>query len=336
MSRLADFYRQLRQRRVIRTAVMYIALVWGALQSAELLDDAGFMTEHQVQWLILAALIGFPLILILSWFFETPWRNRKGLSVLGDIVIILAVVIGAALLAWQQYFRSISRPALAILTIEATDTKADTPALGNYLGDRLRMVIATRKEIRVTEPASARHPSLKNRSMREKSDALGADYMLAGTINQTGGQVHVDLQLHDANGELIWTDRFEDRMLDQAQLQSAILNNLWEQLPLPPETLAGTREIISQCEYPTDADAIRALFHDMTDGTFESRLQELTTLIERFEDNGLLHLARAELFFRQLETAAPFRRPVISNLRYRISSNWNTRARITRRLHTPG
>ena len=142
MPRLSEFYRQLKQRRVIRTGIVYAALVWGALQVADLLAEAGFIQERLVQWLIFTALVGFPLALILSWFYETPWRERKGLSVLGDIAIIIAIAVGVFLLAWQQFFTSFTRPTLAILALEATDTRADTPALGQHISENLRTALA--------------------------------------------------------------------------------------------------------------------------------------------------------------------------------------------------
>jgi TolB-like protein len=313
MSRFSEFYRQLKQRRVIRTAVVYVALVWGALQVAELLDDSGFIREQQVQWLIFAALIGFPLTLVLSWFFETPWRERKGISVLGDVAVILAIIVGVSLLAWEQYFKSFARPVLAILKIEATDVRPDTPALGDYFARRLHLVLATRPEIMVVELSSSQHPSIRGLSLARKAEHLGADYLVTGTANQSLDSIQFSLQLYEASGELAWSDQFQDRMLDLAQLQSAMLNTLWETLPLPPDALPEAREIISTCAYPSAVEAIRALFDLSENAPGRDRVTVLTELIETQRDNGLLHLARAYAFFEQAESAPPPRKPVLTN-----------------------
>jgi TolB-like protein len=213
-------------------------------------------------------------------------------------------------LAWQQYFKSFARPVLAILKIEATDVNPDTPALGDYLAGRLRMLLATRPQIRVVDLASSHHPVLRDLSITDRASMLGADLLLSGTVNQSENNMGLGLQLYDAWGELVWSGQFDDRVLDQAQMQSAVLNALWDQLPLPLDALPETRRIVSSCEYPPDPEAIRMLFRSNRDG----QIDQLTALIGTHHDNGLLHLARSLAFFAQVEPASPQRRPVISNL----------------------
>jgi TolB-like protein len=315
MSRFSNFYGQLRKRRVIRTAVVYAALVWGSLQVADLLADARFISDALVQGLIIAALVGFPLTLMLSWFFEAPWRQRKGLSVFGDVAVILAIAIGVFLVAWQQYFVSFTRPTLAITLIEATDARADSEALGPYLAGRIRMALATRPELAVSELSSSLRPQLERLGAAEKARALAADFILSGTLNQGPGVLRVSLQLYDGEGELVWSEGFEDRLLDLGELEVRILHALWAELPLPAEALAATQGLMADCEYPPQAEAIRELVR-AEDGQLEPDLAvaRLTELIEQHEDNGLLLMARARAYFTQREDAAPPRKPVLNNL----------------------
>lgn len=344
MSRFSEFYRQLKQRRVIRTAIVYVALVWGALQVADLLAEAAFLSESTVKWLILLALVGFPITLLLSWFFETPWRERKALSVLGDVTIILAVATGVLLLAWQQYFRSFARPAIAIAQIEATDTRADTPAFGDYVARRLRFALATRPELAVSGSDSSLSPGLSGMTVEEKARALSVDYLVTGTLNQGSGELlRLNLQLFDASGELLWSEGFEDRLLDFSQFESSILNAVWEHLPLPADSLVAARSTITDCEYPRDPGAVRMLVQAQG-GLFDenSALAILSGLIEEFEDNGLAHLARARMYFAQLETGPSPRKPVLNNLarqdldRFELKCPGHPAARLLRFHQNPG
>ena len=52
------FLTELRKRRVIRAALIYVALLWIALQAADLLAGAGMIPEQLVRWLILLGVIG--------------------------------------------------------------------------------------------------------------------------------------------------------------------------------------------------------------------------------------------------------------------------------------
>ena len=69
-----DLYAQLKDRRVIRTAIIYVALLWAILQVGDLLADAQLMSAIAVRWVIIVGVVGFPLALFASWFFENPWR----------------------------------------------------------------------------------------------------------------------------------------------------------------------------------------------------------------------------------------------------------------------
>lgn len=298
--------------------MVYAALAWGALQVADLLAEAGFISEALVQALIIATLAGFPLTLIFSWFYEAPWRQRKGLSVLGDVAVILAIGVGIFLLAWQQYFVSFARPTFAVLPIEATDARADSAALGPHLAGRLRMALAEQRELAVTELASSLRPELANLRIGDRARALLADYVLTGTLNQGPGVLRVNLQLYDGGGDLVWSEGFEDRLLDLGELESTILDALWAQLPLSPEGLEGAQSLITGCEYPPNDDAIRTLI--LAEGGVldpDTAVGELSGLIDKHGDNGLVHLARARVFLARMDTAPPPRRPVLSNLAFR-------------------
>lgn len=312
---IRDFYDQLKKRRVIRTAIVYAALAWGVLQVVDLLAEAAFLSESLVRVIIIATLVGFPFTLIFSWFFEAPWRQRKGLSVIGDVVVILAIALGVFLFAWQQYFMSFTRPTLAVTLIEATDARTDSEVLGPYLAGRIRTTLAARPELVVTEMTSSLRPELTSWGITRKARSLAADFILTGTLNQDKDILRVNLQLYDNEGELVWSAGFEDRLIDLGELESRILEELWMKLPLPVDGLAKSLGPITDCEYPPSAEAIRTLIlADSGKLQPDAAVEELNGLIENYQDNGLLHLVRARAFFGKLIDAAPPRKPVINNL----------------------
>ncbi len=73
--------------------------------------------------------------------FYAQLKDRRVIrAVLGDVAIILAVAVGAPLLAWQYWFTSFARPVLAVIRIEATDTRGDTADLAHHLAALFRGV----------------------------------------------------------------------------------------------------------------------------------------------------------------------------------------------------
>jgi len=316
---LNTVYEQLKNRRVIRTSVLYLAIFWGSVEVADLLAGADMISEDKVRWLLLGGVMGFPAMLVLSWFFESPWKERRWFSVMGDVSVILAIAVGTLLLARDQFVTSFTRPMVAIIRIEPTDTRTDTIDLAEHLSNRFRMLLATRPEIRVIELASSQSLLLSDLPVDAKASALGADLLIGGTVNQGNGEVRLNVQLFAANGELLWSNRFNDRLIDQAQLQNRVLNELWPHLPLSGIALEEVRELVVQCEYPASTDAIRAITRadNTSPGESEAQLQDLSILIEQNQDNGLLHLARAEVYFNALKSAPLTSKSVLQNLAMR-------------------
>jgi TolB-like protein len=312
-------YEQLNDRRVIRTGLVYLAFFWGAVEVADLLAGAEMLSEDLVRWLLIGGLVGFPMVLVLSWFYDTPWRKRRGLSILGDVGIIVAISIAALLLAREQFFSSFTRPVVAIVRIQPTDIHPETAELANHLSGRFRMLLATRPEIRVIELASSQASVLTDLPTAVKASALGADLLIGGTVNQNKGEVRLNIQLFAADGELLWSEQFNDRLLDQAQLQNRVFNEIWPHLPLSGQALKDVSELVMSCEYPASTDAIRAIASSEApdDGEAGTRGDIPGTLIDQNQDNGLLRLARARTYFSALETAPPTRQPILQDLAMR-------------------
>lgn len=72
------------------------------------------------------------------------------------------------------------------MPIEATDTRDDTQLLATHIAERLRMLLATRAEIRVIELSSSRHIGLDGLSTLNKARILNADFLIAGTLSHVG------------------------------------------------------------------------------------------------------------------------------------------------------
>lgn len=316
MSRIIDFYRQLKRRKVIRTSVVYLAVFWAAIEVADLLAGSEMLQGQHVRWLLVVGAAGFPLTVLLSWFLEAPWREQRSLSVVGDVVVILAIAVVTLILVWQQFFISLVRPVVAIVPIEPTDARSDTHYLASHLEQRFRLLLATRPEIRVIELESSLHPGLADFSLSEKAAVLGADFLLSGTVNQGDKEMRLSIRLYDGTGELAWSERVEERMLDQSQLQSHVLNALWPELPLPEEALAETRNRVMACEYPGDEEAIwrflEAAYIAVEDP--QSSIAALNALISEFRNNALLLLQRARSHFLSMNKQTASRKPVAHSL----------------------
>jgi len=68
-----NFFAELKRRNVIRATILYVGAVWALAQGISQLGPSVGAPEWATRWFLVAAVIGFPFALVLSWFYEfTP------------------------------------------------------------------------------------------------------------------------------------------------------------------------------------------------------------------------------------------------------------------------
>ncbi|MDX1675649.1 MAG: hypothetical protein R3314_12715, partial [Longimicrobiales bacterium] len=107
-----SLWHELKRRRVWRTAAVYAAVSWGVLQLADVVWEPLGLPPWTMTFVIVLAIIGFPLVLTLEWVFETSAEGVKRTSRTGEAreggsVMLWPVAAGGVLLllvalgAWQ-------------------------------------------------------------------------------------------------------------------------------------------------------------------------------------------------------------------------------------------
>ncbi len=72
-SRIRAFFQELRRRKVFHVGTVYLITAWGASLGASELFPAFGIPDWAVRLFVIAAMLGFPLALVLAWAFEiTP------------------------------------------------------------------------------------------------------------------------------------------------------------------------------------------------------------------------------------------------------------------------
>jgi TolB-like protein len=226
-------------------------------------------------------------------------------------VAAFAIGLAAGVFAWQHWSGSPSRPTVAVLPIEATEAREEIRDLADHLGKRLRLLLASRPEIRVLEYESSGSPSIHGLSVAEKAQALAADYLLTGTLGGKGQNLRLSLQLYSGSDELLWSDTFEGPVDYQEQFQGWVLDELLPRLPLGEDALEDTHGLLASCAYPGDTVAILTLARVGRRGGDSATLAMVAA---GHEDASLLHLAKSEFYFEQIPDLSPMEQPVIQKL----------------------
>ena len=63
--------REIRRRRVLQSTLLYIVFCWGLLEAWDvLLPSLGIENPSASRWMLVAAISGFPIMILFSWFFQ--------------------------------------------------------------------------------------------------------------------------------------------------------------------------------------------------------------------------------------------------------------------------
>ncbi|MCH8258219.1 MAG: hypothetical protein IIA75_10040, partial [Proteobacteria bacterium] len=75
---LRELFEELKRRRVIRVATLYIIAFWPIIQIVDILSPTLGLPDSIIRYLVFAFIGGFPVMLILAWVFDI---DRDGVHV---------------------------------------------------------------------------------------------------------------------------------------------------------------------------------------------------------------------------------------------------------------
>lgn len=219
---MRDFFRQLQQRHVLRTAVLYLGAGWVGL------EFIGFVVENYgfdrvlLDCSLLVIAVGFPIALVISWYHGIGGAQtvpRSEAFLVGGLIVVALVGSGVLLTRDRPEARS---PILAPAGIESADLGAGSVAvlpltnrtgadsldwLGPGIADMLTTNLAQLDGLRVV--SAQRLLDLLRQAGREETDAIpddlalqiasqsGVRTLVRGSFMAVGDTVRLDVQLID-------------------------------------------------------------------------------------------------------------------------------------------
>lgn len=202
--------KKLQDRGVLRVAGFYIAFAWLTLQIADVLFPAFDIPDSVLRYVLYAAAAGFPVVCLLSWFFEitpdgvvseeeleeqdAPRVDHRGLTVATMVVLVLA--LGTSLYVNFRLSTDEPQEAPTLLRILIADFDNQT---GDSLFDgALESALAIGMEGAPFVSAFSRNDAARTATKLKAGSALveetarlvsvreGLDLVLAGSISNSG------------------------------------------------------------------------------------------------------------------------------------------------------
>lgn len=234
---------ELRRRHVFRAALAYTVVWWLLVQVAGLLLDAFEAPPWIFQALILLLAAGFPIAIVLAWFFElTPtglvrsdgetdlpdsafsgYLNPIVIGMLTAAVILFALdkfvwtgdplIEGPAPGRGEEWSRS-----LAVLPFSNRSSVPEDAYFVDGMHDDILTLLAKIDSLKVVSRTSVMRFRDTTESIPDIGRALNVRYILEGGVQRAGNQIRINAQFIDSlHDDHIWAETY-DRVLSTENL----------------------------------------------------------------------------------------------------------------------
>jgi len=325
-----SIFRELQQRKVIRVAGVYIVVAWLLVQIAATIAPILGLPDW-FEKLVLALLgIGFPIALMLAWAFElTPDGIRRGSSPSSsrmsgylDYVILGVVSLAAAYLLSQRSVspeveqRELDR-SVAVLPFLNLDGDGASVAFAAGIHSDLCGQLARIKSLRTISRTSMRRYRNSDLSIPEIAHELDVATVLEGSVQRSGDNVRISVQLIDAAAdEPLWTEMY-DREMTAANIfaiQSEISRAIGDQL----QATLSTDDLRRLNAVPTDSiDALESYFigklmlEDRTNRSLLAAIEYFESVVELDPEFALGWSGLADAYMLIPEYSSSFDRALV-------------------------
>jgi TolB-like protein len=275
MSRIRNFFRELRRRRVFRIAALYIVGAWVALQAADLAFPGLHIPQSAIRFVWIGAILGFPVALILGWRFdmaggrvvrtpdvaasEHPALGRADYAVLATLgIVAAAITYGMAV----EILDTRTQPANRVLTADIDPKSIAVLPFTNMSGDvanepftigihdDVLTHISKIGDIKVISRTSVARldPAM---SIPAIGKLLGVATVLESGVQRIGSRVRINAQLIDTvSDQHLWAETFDRELTTQhifaiqSEIAAAITDKL--QASLSPRDEAKLNRVATQ------------------------------------------------------------------------------------------
>lgn len=317
---IGKFIRELKRRNVPRAALLYVGAVWALAQGISELAPAFGAPESATRWFMIAACIGFPFWLFVSWRYELTSQGFKLEAEVDDdghdarkvkrrtdMLIIGVLTIAVVLLLTDRLLDRNDPVPAQLAAVAATDNSiAVLPFLNlsndkdqQYFSDGLSegfiIALSRIKGLRVINRKSSFEFRDSKEDSRVIAGQLGVANLLEGSVQRVGDTVRIRASLTKAaDGSTLWVESYDRpykdlfALQDQITLKVATALKAQLQPPPPAHSQEGDRP-------PNEnLDAYNAYLQALT-GMPEERIKQYDRAIQLAPDYGIAYSGKAAM-----------------------------------------
>jgi len=257
------FVRELKRRNVVRVAILYLLLCWLILDPLHVIFHMLEVPTWANRLVIVLLALGFPGVVLFAWVYEITPEGLKptvevahGQSITKhtgrrlDRAIIVVLAVALAYFVTDKFWlsRQVTAPehasaatrgtaaalntagadkSIAVLPFLDLSEKKDQEYFADGMAEEIIDLLARIPRVTVIGRTSSFQFKGKNTDLREVGKALGAAYVLEGSVRRSQDHVRVSVQLIDArDGSHRWSESYDRPIGDVLEVQDDIAAGL--------------------------------------------------------------------------------------------------------------
>lgn len=246
---LEKFISELKRRNVVKVSTAYGIASWLLIQVAVTVEEPLSLPDTFDKFVIIALLVGFPITIVATWFFEitpeglkktsssgiSPSAHGKGKKINTIVYIVLGLAI-VFLLFDKFILNSVdqeSRPAIletksiAVLPFDDLSATQDQEWFSNGLTEELLNSLSRLSGLRVTARTSSFAFKDKDLPVPVIADSLNVRFIIEGSVRKSGNKIRITVQLIDSEKNInMWSEIYDRELKEVFEVQEDIAENI--------------------------------------------------------------------------------------------------------------
>ncbi|MGH8162983.1 MAG: tetratricopeptide repeat protein, partial [Rhodanobacteraceae bacterium] len=244
-----EFLQPLKQRKLVQWAVAYVAAAFALLQGLDIVAQRFAWPDWIERALILAACIGFFVVLVLAWYHG----ERGAQKVSGAELLILALLLSLGGLFFWRFAVTAQKPAasfriaraaappavpssdksIAVLPFVNMSGDAKNDYFSDGITEEILNALSQIPDLKVAARTSAFAFKGKAEDLRKVGELLDVATVLEGSVQKAGDEVRITAQLIDTRtGYHRWSERYDRKLTNIFAVEDEIAKAITSKLQL--------------------------------------------------------------------------------------------------------
>ena len=226
-SPISNFYQELKRRKVIRVAIVYVVVAWIIVEAASVMFPGLLLPEWSVRLVIGLAILGFPIALVMAWAIELTPDGLKSDSAARQAAEDKAVA------DTTEKNEKGSFDSIAVLPFLNLSNDPDNEYFSDGMSEEILNLLCKVPQLTVASRTSAFSFKGKDVDMGTVAKQLGVDVILEGSVRRSDDRVRITAQLIDARSDRhLWSETYDRELKDVFAVQDEIAHSIVNALEL--------------------------------------------------------------------------------------------------------